>query len=114
MARVWCPPPVRQLWLYRQTDRAVWQVGFFEDSGSWWVESSHTQSAAATDRVHWLNGGPAVDLDPSEQLAQAEAEVARLQAQVAGLVGDRDKWQSQARRCARQIRQARRIRRGQR
>jgi len=110
VASIMCPTPVRQLWLYRQTDQAVWEVGFFDISGDWCVESGHPQSAAAADRVHWLNGGASTP-DSDRRLDQADDEITRLQAQITGLTRDRDKWRNQA---LRQVRGRRRTRWGQR
>lgn len=44
-------------WLYRQTERRLWTVGFYAPDGSWQAESDHDSAGKAADRVHWLNGG---------------------------------------------------------
>ncbi len=109
MASIMCPTPVRQLWLYRATSPGVWEVGFFDSTGDWCVESAHPQPNAAADRVHWLNGGDSAP-DAGRQLDQADDEIARLQTQITTLTTDRDKWRNQALRRVR----GRRTRWGQR
>jgi hypothetical protein len=120
VASIMCPMPVRQLWLYRptgpdaSTSRGAWEVGFFDVTGDWCVESAHPQSAAAADRVHWLNGGDTV-ADADGQLDRADDEITRLQTQITTLIRDRDKWRNQALRQARTRRvRGRRILWGQR
>lgn len=44
-------------WLYKQTGRSLWTVGFWGPDGEWNAESNHRSAEAAADRVHWLNGG---------------------------------------------------------
>ena len=117
MASIMCPTPVRQLWLYRPTDQGSgtgWEVGFFDATGDWCVESVHLEPGPAADRVHWLNGGDTVP-DADGQLDQADDEITRLQAQITTVTRDRDKWRNQALRQARNRRvRGRRIPWGQR
>ena len=96
MASIMCPTSVKRLWLYRQTAEQEWQVGWFDSLDQWCIDSSHTRSADAADRVHWLNGAPSISIEPAAQLEQAEAEIVRLQGEVTALTHDRDKWRTQA------------------
>lgn len=44
-------------WLYIQSERTLWTVGFYAPDGTWHPESDHTSADEAAERVHWLNGG---------------------------------------------------------
>lgn len=45
-------------YVYRRTEPGCYTVGFYNPDGHWYSESDHATSAAAADRVHWLNGEP--------------------------------------------------------
>jgi len=49
------------MWVYRQTDKQVWAVGFYAPDGEWIAESDHDDPDKAAFRVHWLNGGHGPD-----------------------------------------------------
>jgi hypothetical protein len=107
VASIMCPTPVRQLWLHRPTSpdtstttRSAWEVGFFDVTGDWCPESVHVEPGPAAARVHWLNGGDTVPAADG-QLDQADDAITRLQAQIATLIRDHDKWWNQALRQAR-------------
>ena len=51
MTSIMCPTSVKRLWLYRQTAEQEWQVGWFDSLDQWCIDSSHTRSADAADRV---------------------------------------------------------------
>jgi hypothetical protein len=36
---------------------SLWTVGFYSPDGKWHPESDHDTQAAASERVHFLNGG---------------------------------------------------------
>lgn len=47
-------------WVYIRTERypyELWTVGYCESNGKRQPESDHPTSEAATERVHFLNGG---------------------------------------------------------
>lgn len=43
-------------WVYRQTDRGVWTVGYYTPDGIWVPESDWGSPELAAQRVHYLNG----------------------------------------------------------
>jgi hypothetical protein len=45
------------MWVYRQTEPALWTVGFYRPDGGWEAESDHGSADEAAARVHYLNGG---------------------------------------------------------
>lgn len=44
-------------WLYINSEKSLWTVGFYKPDGKWEAESDHDNIQAAAERVHWLNGG---------------------------------------------------------
>lgn len=46
------------MWVYKQTERSLWTVGFYSPDGEWVPESDYPSSDAAALRVRFLNGGP--------------------------------------------------------
>jgi hypothetical protein len=44
-------------WLYIQSERTLWTVGFYRPDGRWEPESDHESKESAAERVHYLNGG---------------------------------------------------------
>lgn len=44
-------------WLYIQSEKGLWTVGFYDPTGAWQPESDHGSREAAAARVHYLNGG---------------------------------------------------------
>lgn len=103
MSTVHCPVPIRQLWLYRRVSATLWQVGFFDPTGTWHSDSDHNSSAAAADRVHWLHGSPAPN-----QSATSDRELAALRTQLRISDQQARKWRSLAIRRARKARERRR------
>ena len=45
------------MWVYRETERGNWTVGFYSPDGEWCPDSDHFSSEKAAERVHYLNGG---------------------------------------------------------
>lgn len=45
------------MWVFIESERGLWTVGFFEPNGRWHSESDHDTKYAAATRVRWLNGG---------------------------------------------------------
>jgi len=45
------------MWVYIQSDKELWTVGFYNPSGTWVSESDHNCKQDAAQRVHYLNGG---------------------------------------------------------
>lgn len=46
---------------YIKTEPALWTVGFNDPEGMWHTDSDHSTPEEAAQRVHWLNGGHAMD-----------------------------------------------------
>jgi hypothetical protein len=45
------------MYVYIQSEKTVWTVGFYSPDGQWHAESDHTTPDDAARRVRWLNGG---------------------------------------------------------
>lgn len=45
------------MWVYIESQRGVYTVGFYTPAGLWVPERDFTSSDGAAERVHWLNGG---------------------------------------------------------
>lgn len=45
------------MYVYRELERGLWTVGFFDPTGKWYPESDHQTIQAAAARVNYLNGG---------------------------------------------------------
>jgi len=45
------------MWVYIQSEKELWTVGFYNPSGMWITESDHCNKEDAAFRVHYLNGG---------------------------------------------------------
>jgi len=60
------------MWVYLKSERSLWTVGYYDPRGRWVADSDHSSREAATERVHFLNGGreskpdtsPFLDVDP--------------------------------------------------
>jgi hypothetical protein len=44
------------MYVYIESQRGLWTVGFYKPNGDWVAESDHTTPEAAAKRVAWLNG----------------------------------------------------------
>ena len=44
------------MYVYRETDRGLYTVGFYSPDGKWHPESDHDTSELAANRVAFLNG----------------------------------------------------------
>ena len=44
------------MYVYLESEKGLWTVGFFDPSGKWVPESDHTSKEEAAARVAWLNG----------------------------------------------------------
>ena len=106
MARSDNPAPTR-VWLYRQSERSCWSVGYLDLAGQWRSESDHLRTEDAASRVHWLNGGNH-DAACVEALDSAEDEVDRLEATVDRLSAEATRWQRQMRARDRRVSKLRR------
>jgi hypothetical protein len=49
------------VYIKMKSEPALWTVGFYDPEGNWQPESDHTNADAAAERVHWLNGGTAME-----------------------------------------------------
>lgn len=45
------------MYVYVQSEKWLWTVGFYDPSGEWHAESDHSDREEAAKRVAWLNGG---------------------------------------------------------
>ena len=45
------------MYVYRETEKGLWTVGFYDPSGKWYPESDHYVREEAAKRVAYLNGG---------------------------------------------------------
>ena len=45
------------IWVYIQTERRIWTVGFYRPDGEFEPDSDHDDRADAAARVNYLNGG---------------------------------------------------------
>jgi hypothetical protein len=45
------------MYVYKETERGLWTVGYYDLSGKWYAESDHDNAKDAAERVHYLNGG---------------------------------------------------------
>lgn len=64
------------MYVYIQTEKTLWTVGFYAPDGKWHSESDHGNKNDAAERVHWLNGGKS-DEELSPYQAQMILERAR-------------------------------------
>ena len=46
-------------WVYIQSEPNVFTVGFYHPDGQWEPDSDYSTRTAASERVHYLNGGVA-------------------------------------------------------
>lgn len=56
------------MYVYKQPEPGLYTVGFYEPNGAWMPESDHQSTAAAAERVHYLNGARAVSRTLDEAL----------------------------------------------
>jgi hypothetical protein len=45
------------MYVYIQSEKKLWTVGFYDPQGKWHSESDHGIREDAAERVHYLNGG---------------------------------------------------------
>ena len=45
------------MYVYIQSERTLWTVGFYDPNGKWHSDSDHSDREEAAKRVHYLNGG---------------------------------------------------------
>lgn len=45
------------MYVYKQTEPALWTVGYYDPAGNWIPESDHGNTNDAAARVRYLNGG---------------------------------------------------------
>lgn len=54
------------MYVYIESERGLWTVGFYNPEGKFCPESDHTSTEAAAARVSYLNGSKVVSYDPEE------------------------------------------------
>lgn len=52
-----CAGRIRTMYVYVESEKGLWTVGFYAPKGQWNPESDHATKEAAAERVHYLNGG---------------------------------------------------------
>jgi len=45
------------MWIYIESERNLWTVGFYDPKGDFHGDSDHADREEAVKRVHYLNGG---------------------------------------------------------
>jgi hypothetical protein len=45
------------MYVYIESEKGLWTVGFYDPTGKWHPESDHPNPKAAARRVAYLNGG---------------------------------------------------------
>lgn len=45
------------MWVYIQSEKTLWTVGFYSPDGAWHTDSDHGDREDAAKRCAWLNGG---------------------------------------------------------
>lgn len=60
------------MYVYIESERNLWTVGFYDPQGKWHSESDHDNTEAAAQRVSYLNGGAAVKATLDEALNMGE------------------------------------------
>lgn len=45
------------MYVYIQSEKKLWTVGFYNPEGKFIPESDHDSKEAAATRIHYLNGG---------------------------------------------------------
>lgn len=60
-------------WVYQQSEPNCYTVGFYAPNGEWHTDSDYSNSGAAAERVHYLNGG-------NEKTKALELEIEHLRA----------------------------------
>ena len=45
------------MYVYIESEKDLWTVGFYTPSGKWISESDHSTIDSAAARTHYLNGG---------------------------------------------------------
>ncbi len=70
------------MYVYIESEKGLWTVGFYTPSGEWISESDHSDRDNAARRIHYLNGGDQEEITEEVNpylIDHAEAE--RLQNQ---------------------------------
>ncbi len=44
-------------YVYIESEKGLWTVGFYSPDGKWNPESDHDDKGKAAEQVHYLNGG---------------------------------------------------------
>lgn len=44
------------MYVYQETEKGLWTVGYYTPTGAWMPESDHDVRERAAKRVAWLNG----------------------------------------------------------
>jgi hypothetical protein len=67
-------------YVYLQSERTLWTVGFYDPDGEWQAESDHSKEHLAAERVAYLNGGGLPDASKlRESIRQLEGRLEMLE-----------------------------------
>ncbi len=48
---------MNRMYVYIQSEKNLWTVGFYDPTGLWQADSDHETKLSAGNKVHFLNGG---------------------------------------------------------
>ena len=51
-------------WVYINSEPGLWTTGFYDPQGKWHGDEDYPNPQMAADRVHYLNGGNPVTVNP--------------------------------------------------
>ena len=63
------------MYVYIQTESALWTVGFYDPTGKWHAESDNSTPELAADRVAYLNGSKNDKNHPGHRVWDVDEEV---------------------------------------
>lgn len=59
------------MWVYIETERNIWTVGFYDPDGKFKTDSDHDDREKAGERVAFLNGGPSMECKDLREFKEA-------------------------------------------
>lgn len=72
------------MYVYIQTEPALWTVGFYAPNGEWYPESDHDNPNSAAERVAWLRGGKNTSLQKyiDEKINDLQSQINDLECKI--------------------------------
>ena len=74
------------MYVYIESEKGLWTVGFYDPTGKWQPESDHHKREDAAIRVSFLNGGTG-EAGSLQRVANLERQIGELTTAADGLVG---------------------------